>query len=70
MLSISPFFHNTKIEIQRHHSSMPCSLIVKVRLFLNDAPDPIASLTISVNGNFSWGGNWEWSRLQLADQVS
>ena len=51
-LPISPFFHNNKIEIQRHHSSMPCSRIVKVRLYLNDARDSVASPTVSANGNF------------------
>ena len=31
---------------------MPCSRIVKVRLYLNDARDSVASPTVSANGNF------------------
>lgn len=44
---------------------MPCSLIVKVRLYLNDARDSVASRTVSANGNFRQGGSLEGSRLQL-----
>lgn len=44
---------------------MPYSLIVKVRLYLNDAHESIASPTGSANGNFRQGGSLEWNRMKL-----